>query len=506
MKGYNVYSEIQQLKEKGFKKTAVAQQLGINRRTVNRYWLMPVDVYEATQKKICRQKMLSEYQDIILQWMKEYPTISASQICDWLKENYKAYFKDRTVSRYVKELRESYDLKKMPEPRSYEAVPERPMGRQVQVDFGEKWMQNAYGTKVKVYCAGFVLAHSRYKYVGFQSRPYKTTDLVAACHRCFSYFGGMPQEMVFDQDTIVCVSENCGDIIHTYEFEKFRQEAKLEIYLCRGADPESKGMVERTVKYVKGNFLENRTYIDDATLCESGLAWLQRTANAKIHGTTKKIPAEVLKEEQKHLRPLMTGPKDYETKMIRTVRKDNTIIFNSNRYSVPLGTFNNCSEVQIELVEDMLNIEDMSGRNICQHKIAAGKGMLIQQTSHRRDRTSGLNTMQEELLSLLGEAAKAFLEAIRLEKSRYARDQFSLLRNLHERYGKEAIASAIAFCSEGKLFSANYVKDFLLHNASPLEQEVKARIPINDAKYHISTEKRALSVYAKAGAQNANSI
>ena len=74
MKGYNVYSEIQQLKEKGFKKTAVAQQLGINRRTVNRYWLMPVDVYEATQKKICRQKMLSEYQDIILQWMKEYPT------------------------------------------------------------------------------------------------------------------------------------------------------------------------------------------------------------------------------------------------------------------------------------------------------------------------------------------------------------------------------------------------------------------------------------------------
>ena len=29
------------------------------------------------------------------------------------------------------------------------------------------------------------------------------------------FFGGMPKEMIFDQDSIVCVSENAGDIIYT---------------------------------------------------------------------------------------------------------------------------------------------------------------------------------------------------------------------------------------------------------------------------------------------------
>ena len=46
MKGYSVYNAIQQLKERGFKKATVAKQLGINRRTVDRYWNMSVERYD----------------------------------------------------------------------------------------------------------------------------------------------------------------------------------------------------------------------------------------------------------------------------------------------------------------------------------------------------------------------------------------------------------------------------------------------------------------------------
>lgn len=66
----------------------------------------------------------------------------------------------------------------------------------------------------------------------------------------------MPKEVVINQDSIICVSENNGYIIYIYEFEKFRQECGLVVYMCRGADPESKGKIENTVKYIKGNFLE----------------------------------------------------------------------------------------------------------------------------------------------------------------------------------------------------------------------------------------------------------
>ena len=117
-------------------------------------------------------------------------------------------------------------------------------------EFDEMYMPNARGTgKTKVRFAVFVLSHSRYKFAYFQSRPFHTVDLITAMTVCFRYFDGMRDEIVVDQDSIVCVSENSGDIILTYEFEKFRQQCGFKVYMCRAADPESKGMVENAVRY-----------------------------------------------------------------------------------------------------------------------------------------------------------------------------------------------------------------------------------------------------------------
>ena len=127
MKGYRVYMAIRQMKERGFSRNAVAKHLGINRRTVERYWEMAPDEYEALS--VSRSSALDKHREIILLWMEEYPSITAAQICDWLKEHYNAAHSERSVSRYVRELREKYGLRKsISAPRSYEAVPELPPG------------------------------------------------------------------------------------------------------------------------------------------------------------------------------------------------------------------------------------------------------------------------------------------------------------------------------------------------------------------------------------------
>jgi len=56
-------------------------------------------------------------------------------------------------------------------------------------------------------------------------RPIKTDDIshVQMLLACFEYLGGVPAELVLDQDKLVAVSENYGDIIFTYEFENFTQ-------------------------------------------------------------------------------------------------------------------------------------------------------------------------------------------------------------------------------------------------------------------------------------------
>lgn len=492
------------MKSLGFSQTRTAKELGIHRKTVKRYWNMTAAEYEQNCRTVKKISTLGEYRSTIEIWIKQHPSISAAQLCDWLKESYSTDFKERTVSRYVQELRCELNLPKTAYPREYTAVPESPPGMQMQVDFGEMWMPHANRkTRIKVRFAVFVLSHSRYKFVYYQSRPFCTADLVTAMRECFIYFGGMPQELVFDQDSIVCVSENCGDVIYTHEFEKFRQECKFNVYMCRPADPESKGKVENAVKYVKHGFLDNRLYpFDDETLNYCGKEWLERTANVKIHGTTRKIPAEVFKEEREHLLPMPIDSDAVIAQIFRTVRKDNTILYSCNRYSLPVGTYQNQSEVEIEAADGILKIYTVFHEYICEHQLSHESGVLIKNRHHERDTSTAVNDLQEKLDESLEHKAGVFLAGIRADKPRYARDQFKLIQTLLDKYGKEKVIAAAAFCTESKLFSANYAKDFLSYSEQPVPEPVHFvtnKISIDKPVYHITAEKRSLDVYAKAG-------
>ena len=67
MKGYNVYSKIQQMREVGFSQRATAKSLGINRKTVKRYWDMDVEEYEHKARKIVRIRNLDIHRDQIVE-------------------------------------------------------------------------------------------------------------------------------------------------------------------------------------------------------------------------------------------------------------------------------------------------------------------------------------------------------------------------------------------------------------------------------------------------------
>ncbi len=132
-----------------------------------------------------------------------------------------------------------------------------------------------------------------------------------------------------------------------------------------------------------------------------------------------------------------------------------------------------------------------------------GRGLLIQNASHRRDRTTAFDKLMADLDADLAGKATDFLSAIRVEKSRYARDQFRLIRSLLDQYGLEAALEAVGFCQHSKLYSANIMRDYLEHQAaqadqSQPEQQVPA-IPVDDPKYHVATQKRPVEDYAKVG-------
>jgi len=88
---------------------------------------------------------------------------------------------------------------------------------------------------------------------------------------------------VYDQDRVLAVSENSGDIIYTENFQNYIDTMKYKVRLCRGFDPQSKGKVEALVKYAKYNFAINRIFIDVDSLNEGSFKWLDRTGDGKNH-------------------------------------------------------------------------------------------------------------------------------------------------------------------------------------------------------------------------------
>ena len=55
--------------------------------------------------------------------------------------------------------------------------------------------------------------------------------------------------IVYDQDTLLLISENKGDLILTEAFRKYAEYRGFKLHFCRKSDPQSKGKVENVIKY-----------------------------------------------------------------------------------------------------------------------------------------------------------------------------------------------------------------------------------------------------------------
>lgn len=473
MVDWSMYAEIQKLKNRGFKKTQAALKLGLNRETVTKYWDMPPDEYAELKKKH-RTRKADIYQDHIIEWLTENPDMTAAQVYDWCKEHSKLEtldFQKRSFQDYVKTIREEHNIPKPDHSRQYEAVDDPPMGKQGQVDMGEISVKTESGRHRKVYCFAMVLSNSRYKYVLWQLKPFTTDSFIRAHIKAFDYYGGRPEEIVYDQDKVLAVSENNGDIIYTAGFQSFINEMKFSIRLCHGADPESKGRIENVVKFAKHGFAEHRTLKDIESFNDACIAWLKRTANHDVHGTTRKRPDEVFALEKEYLIPVSEysfATADNEI-ISYPIRKDNIVLYKGNRYRVPKGTYAKDKRVYmvIDDEKDTVAITDMiTGEIYATHPMSHEKGKLIgDQTRNARDKSTSITEQEEALKKLFedDELVGPFLEHIHQEKPRYYRDQLGVIRKLFEEWNREDIVKGLKYCTERELYSAGELRSTIIY-------------------------------------------
>ena len=158
----------------------------------------------------------------------------------------------------------------------------------------------------------------------------------------------------------------------------------------------------------------------------------------------------------------------------RAVRKDNTILYKSNRYSVPVGTYK--PGLELETQENntlpltggypkLVIIEPDSGKTIAEHTISKQKGALIQNNNHLRQYEHKIEELYQKTLMLLGSTSKTvtLLQVIRKEKSRYVRDQYQLIQDLVKTHPMPVLNQAVEYCCQHKLYSAVELRDAAVH-------------------------------------------
>ena len=460
----NLFQTIKKDKKAGLGIRQISRKLKVSRKTVTKYFKMSDVEYIKYQKTAYKKEQVFEpFRNEVLEiYQLNENRVYASSVYDLLEEKYGTENlpgTERTLRNYISHLLRTGEILKSPNYRSYSPVEELPFGKQLQVDFG----QLKINTGETVYIFASVLSASRYRYVAVQQRPFTTLDVILHLLDCFEYIGGTPKQIVIDQDRTMVVSENSGDIILTKSFQQFQDEIGFELYVCRKADPESKGKVENLVKFVKTSFFSARVFDDFEDVQSSLSSWLVRKANGKISQATGLIPANLLEREQEKLYPLRASMFKKDSILEREDRKVDSKSFisvDSCKYSVPISY--RCKTVWIYKSETKLFIyNDLAGKEIAYHMRSFLPGEIISKKQHFKDNCVKQTQLRDELVKKVPVLEwQDFVQKNYKRYTRYFREQHaSLNKFLSGGYEEELLSKALLVCEETGGYSAKNLEE-----------------------------------------------
>lgn len=230
-----------------------------------------------------------------------------------------------TLRRYLHTLRPEQERQKKLTVRF-----ETPPGKQAQADWAYcGQFADPAGRPFPVYLFVMVLCFSRMLYVEFTTSM-KLPALIRCHQNAFEFFGGWPQEILYDN--MKQVRRNQEELNPL--FVDFANHYGFAVKTHRIRRPRTKGKVERMVPYVKGNFLNGCSFAGLADLNTQGRHWGMHTANARIHATTGQRPLDLWQQEG--LTPYNSvAPYRLAEWAGRHAGFDGFVRFEKSRYSLP---------------------------------------------------------------------------------------------------------------------------------------------------------------------------
>jgi transposase len=364
------WAEIRRMKEvDGLSIHEIVRRTGHDRNTVRRALRREGPPRYARPP---RRSKLDPFKDEIKRLLQDDPRIPGKRIRELIEAL--GYEGGKTIlDDCLRELRPLYERK-----RTYQRTIYRP-GELMQFDlFEPRWeVPVGHGQTRRGWVVTAELGYSR-AVAGALVFSKEAPDLIYGMSRCLSRLGALPEKLVWDREGAI----HAGGGNPTDAFAAFCGELRVGWLILEPRDPEAKGALERSHRFMRTNFEPARSFANELDFQLQLDEWCDRV-NARVHRTTRAVVSERLAEERCRMRPLPARPPDPDRRFVIRVPAQPYLRFDTNDYSLDPRLAGRRVEVRISQSEVIAVALD-TREQACRHRRRFARHLTFTDSAHQQ--------------------------------------------------------------------------------------------------------------------------
>jgi transposase len=365
---------ILELHRQGVSVSAIARQLGLDRKTVRAYIAKGLEP-PTYKRRAPTPSSVAAYEPYLRERLAAYPTLTGRRL--WRE------LKDRGFTGCYSVVRDRLRDVRPPRPKGFEVRFETPPGEQAQVDFARFDVEflDEPGVKRIVWLFSMVLGHSRFIWARFVL--HQDMQNVLRCHMAaFEALGGAPREILYDRMKTAVIGEDPdGLVVYNRALLDLARHYGFQPRACKPYRAKTKGKVERPFRYIREDFFLGGAFRNLDDLNAQLRTWLDTVANPRVHATTRRVVNEAFAEERTTLKPLPLTPYQAVLRLERRASHEGMVSVGGNLYSVPDTTRRRVLDVHV--FADAIRIFE-DGALIAVHAPLESRGEKRLDPAHRK--------------------------------------------------------------------------------------------------------------------------
>ena len=226
-------------------------------------------------------------------------------------------------------------------------------------------------------------------------------DLFAGWWQLISGLGAVPRLLVWDGEGAIGRYRRGGSEL-TGDCQAFRGTLGTKVIVCRPADPEAKGLVERANGYLETSFLPGRSFTCPADFNAQLGEWLA-VVNTRVRRALGCAPADRIEADRQAMLRLPPVAPATGWRSSTRLPRDHYIRVDSNDYSVHPAVIGR----RIEVLADLHRVRAVcDGRIVADHERAWAKHQTISDGDH----VAAAKLLRRERIGLVRPAADTDVE------------------------------------------------------------------------------------------------